>query len=79
MAPGGYSQLVSGLAVFGGYLCTSNPQPTTGPLVDSVTAAILQNTYYTSNPGGPPCKAQPPLGSLTTGQLQSFPHLNPLP
>ena len=79
MAPGGYNQLVSGLSVFGGGLCTSNPQPTIGPNVDATTASILQNAYYTPNPGGPPCKAQPQLGPLTTGQLQDFPHLNPLP
>jgi ABC-type transporter Mla subunit MlaD len=79
IAPGGYNQLVSGLSVFGGYLCTSNPQPTIGPGVDSTTATALRNAYYTSNSGGPPCKAQPPLGNLTTGQLQSFPHLQPLP
>ena len=78
MAPGGYSQLVNGLSVFGSYLCSSSPQPSIGPGVDPLTAAILQGAYYTSNPGGPPCKAQPPLGSLTTGQLQSFPHLTPL-
>ena len=79
MAPGGYSQLVSGLSVFGSYLCTNNPQPTIGPTIDPATAAILQNSYYTPSPGGPPCKAQPPLGGLTTGQAQAFPHLNPLP
>jgi phospholipid/cholesterol/gamma-HCH transport system substrate-binding protein len=79
MAPGGYSQLVNGLSVFGSYLCTNNPQPTIGPSIDSATAAILQNAYYTASPGGPPCKAQPMLGSLTTGQVQSFPHLTPLP
>ncbi len=37
------------------------------------------NVYFTSSPGGPPCKAQPPLGSVTTGQQQSFPQLKPLP
>ncbi|HWE59300.1 MAG TPA: MlaD family protein [Solirubrobacteraceae bacterium] len=79
MAPGGYGQLVGGLSVFGNYLCTSNPQPTIGPNVDPTTAAILKSAYYTPNPGGPPCKAQPALGPLTTGQLQSFPHLTPLP
>jgi virulence factor Mce-like protein len=79
MAPGGYNQLVNGLSVFGSYLCTNNPQPSVGPSVDAATASILQNAYYTSNPGGPPCRSQPLLGSLTTGQLQSFPHLQPLP
>jgi phospholipid/cholesterol/gamma-HCH transport system substrate-binding protein len=79
MAPGGYGQLVSGLSVFGGYLCTSSAQPTIGSAVDSITAGILQSSYYTPNPGGPPCKAQQLLGSLTNQQLQAFPHLNPLP
>jgi virulence factor Mce-like protein len=82
MAPGGYGQLVSGLSVFGGYLCTSNPQPTIGPGIDPSLAKILQDAYYTSNPGGPPCKAQPPLGTLLPPNLrqsQSFPHLQALP
>ena len=34
---------------------------------------------YTSNPSGPPCKAQAPLGTATTGQPQAFPQLKPLP
>ncbi|HUE26476.1 MAG TPA: MlaD family protein [Solirubrobacteraceae bacterium] len=79
IAPGGYNQLINGLSVFGNYLCTSNPQPTIGPNIDPTTAGILKGAYYTVNPGGPPCKGQPPLGSLTTGQVQSFPHLTPLP
>ena len=79
VAPGGYSQLVGGLDVFAGNLCTNNPQPTIGPSVDASTATILREAYYTSSPGGPPCKAQAPLGSTTTGQAQTFPHLNPLP
>lgn len=79
MAPGGYNNLLSGLDVFGGYLCTGNPQPTIGPTVPPDLASILASVYYTTQPGGPPCKAQPPLGTLTTGQIQSFPHLTPLP
>jgi phospholipid/cholesterol/gamma-HCH transport system substrate-binding protein len=79
IAPGGYGQLASGLSVFGSYLCTGNPQPAIGPSIDATTTSILQNAYYTINPGGPPCKPQAPLGGLTTGQLQDFPHLNPLP
>jgi virulence factor Mce-like protein len=79
MAPGGYSQLVSGLSVFGGYLCTSTPQPTIGPTIPASLAAILKTTYYTSTPGGPPCKAQSLLGPGTTGQSQAFPTLKPLP
>jgi virulence factor Mce-like protein len=79
MAPGGYSQLVSGLSVFGSYLCTSNAQPSIGPSIPPALAAILQSAYYTTNPGGPPCQSQPPLGAQTTGQQQQFPHLNPIP
>ena len=30
MAPGQYTQLLHGLSVFGGYLCTNTPQPTIG-------------------------------------------------
>jgi phospholipid/cholesterol/gamma-HCH transport system substrate-binding protein len=79
MAPGGYNQLTSGLSVFNASLCTSNPQPTIGPTIPTDLASILQSAYYTAQPGGPPCKSQPPLGSLTTGQPQDFPHLNPIP
>ena len=79
MVPGGYSQLASGLSVFDQSLCTSNPQPTIGPSIPSSLAAILQRTYYTAKPGGPPCKAQGLLGPATTGQDQAFPRLQPLP
>jgi virulence factor Mce-like protein len=79
MAPGGYSQLKSGLSVFGSYLCTSNPQPTIGPTIPANVYKLLQDVYYTALPGGPPCNAQAPLGSLTTGQQQAFPHLKALP
>jgi phospholipid/cholesterol/gamma-HCH transport system substrate-binding protein len=79
MAPGGFAQLPHGLSVFGNYLCTSNPQPTIGPSIPASLAAVLQSVYYTAEPGGPPCKAQGALGTLTTGQLQSFPHLTAIP
>jgi phospholipid/cholesterol/gamma-HCH transport system substrate-binding protein len=79
MTPGGYVKFLQGLSVFGGYLCTANPLPTVGPTIPANLATVLRNVYYTSNPGGPPCKAQPPLGTLTTGQLQTFPHLTQLP
>ncbi|HTX30488.1 MAG TPA: MlaD family protein [Solirubrobacteraceae bacterium] len=79
MAPGGYSQLVSGLSVFNPSLCTSNPQPTIGSSIPPSLSAILQSSYYTNQPGGPTCKAQPPLGLLTTGQAQDYPHLTPIP
>jgi len=79
LAPRGYQNLLSGLSVFGSYLCTNNPQPTIGPTIPASLAQILRDVYYTAQPGGPPCKAQPPLGALTTGQNQSFPHLSQLP
>lgn len=92
LSPGGYN-LLSGLPVFGSYLCTSNPQPTFGAPLSAQQAQItvggktqtisvtqlLQAFYYTANPGGPPCTGQAPLGATTTGQSQAFPHLNPLP
>ena len=79
LQPGGYDQLLQGLPVFGSYLCTSNSQPSIGLNVSASLAAVLRGVYYTAQPGGPPCRAQAPLGSLTTGQPQSFPHLTPLP
>ncbi len=79
LVPGGYSNLVSGLPVFGSYLCTSNPQPTIGPTIAPALAAVLSADYYTSDPSGPTCQAQPPLGEATTGQPQAFPQLQPLP
>jgi phospholipid/cholesterol/gamma-HCH transport system substrate-binding protein len=79
MAPGGYGQLLKGLSVFGGYVCTSNPQPTIGPAVPANLATVLANVYYTKTPGGPPCTAQGSLGEATTGQHQAFPQLTPLP
>ena len=79
LQPGGYDQLLQGLPVFGSYLCTSNSQPSIGLNVAASLAAGLRGVYYTAQPGGPPCRAQAPLGSLTTGQPQSFPHLTPLP
>ena len=78
-APGAGGQLLSGLSVFGGYLCTPNPQPTIGPTVPANLATTLANVYYTKTPGGPPCKAQGSLGESTTGQHQAFPQLKPLP
>ncbi len=83
IAPGGYSQLRNGLSVFGGNLCTNAPQPTinvsSGTGITASLAAILRNTYFTTDPTGPPCKAQGLLGPETTGQAQAFPHLQPLP
>jgi virulence factor Mce-like protein len=79
MDPGGYLQLLNGLSVFGNYLCTNNPLPTIGSSIPANLVAILKSVYYTSNPGGPTCKPQQPLGTATTGQPQSFPQLQPLP
>ncbi|HUO72413.1 MAG TPA: MlaD family protein [Solirubrobacteraceae bacterium] len=79
MDPGGYAQLLQGLSVYGQYLCTATPQPSIGPTVPANLVADLENVYYTQTPGGPPCKAQAPLGQTTTGQPQSFPELKPLP
>jgi phospholipid/cholesterol/gamma-HCH transport system substrate-binding protein len=89
IAPGGYNQLVKGLQSFGSYLCTSNPLPTFGSSLSQTTTSVVGNVltlaqllaqyYYTSTPGGPACQAQAPLGTVTTGQNQSFPHLQPLP
>jgi phospholipid/cholesterol/gamma-HCH transport system substrate-binding protein len=89
LGPGGYAKLLQGLPVFGSYLCTSHPLPTSAASLSSTTttvagvvltiAQLLKQYYYTSNPAGPPCTAQTPLGSLTTGQAQAFPHLQPLP
>jgi phospholipid/cholesterol/gamma-HCH transport system substrate-binding protein len=79
MAPGGYSRLLSGLQVFGSYLCTSRPQPTIGSSIPANLRQVLKSDYYTKNPNGPTCKSQGSLGLLTTGQNQIFPHLQPLP
>ena len=80
LVPGGYDSLASGLPVFGSYLCTSNPLPTISPDITADLAPVLQTDYFTAKPGAaPPCKAQTPLGLVTTGQSQSFPHLTPLP
>jgi phospholipid/cholesterol/gamma-HCH transport system substrate-binding protein len=84
LAPGGYSQLRTGLPVFGRYLCTRNPLPTIGGLTGAF-ASILQSVYYTAHPGGPPCQAQVPLGTtiakLTglSGLRPTFPQLQSLP
>jgi phospholipid/cholesterol/gamma-HCH transport system substrate-binding protein len=88
LAPGGYS-LRKGLPVFAKYLCTSHALPTVSPsLSDSTTlvtgtvltiAQLLETYYFTADPSGPPCVAQAPLASLTTGGSQTFPHLQPLP
>jgi virulence factor Mce-like protein len=79
LEPRGYNQLLQGLPVFGAYLCTNNALPTIGPTVPANLASILSSVYYTDEPGGPPCRAQAPLGETTTGLTQTFPHLQPLP
>ncbi len=75
--PGWMEGLAGGLSVYESSLCTGNPQPSIGPEVDPATASILKSAYYTATPGGPPCKAQSPLGTAT-GWLGSYPHLQPL-
>jgi hypothetical protein len=79
LVPSGYSSLVQGLPVFASNLCTSNPQPTIGPTIPASIAAVLSTVYYTTDPSGPSCKAQQPLGEATTGQTQAFPQLQPIP
>jgi virulence factor Mce-like protein len=79
MAPGGSGNLLGGLSVFGSYLCTRTPPPTIGSSVPATLAAVLKNVYFTADPSGPPCKGQQPLGTLTVGRLQQFPHLTALP
>ncbi len=79
MDPGGYQALTQGLSVFGGYLCTSRPQPTIGSSIPASLAQVLRKVYFTSKPGGPPCRAQAPLGRVTVGQMKLFPHLTQLP
>jgi len=79
LIPNGYSSLVQGLPVFASNLCTSNPQPTIGPTISASLAAVLSAVYYTTDPSGPPCRAQQPLGEATTGQTQAFPQLKPIP
>jgi phospholipid/cholesterol/gamma-HCH transport system substrate-binding protein len=78
LVPGGFSELTQSLPVFGGYLCSGAPQPTISPTVGAHLLQILQNTYFTATPGGPPCHGQPPLSSATTGGTASFPHLQSL-
>jgi len=79
LVPGAASSVVSGLPVFGSYLCTSNPPPAIGLTIPASLAAVLSSVYYTSDPSGPACRAQPPLGEQTTRQPQTFPQLKPLP
>jgi virulence factor Mce-like protein len=87
--PGGSGDLVKGLPVFGAYLCTSRPLPGLDPSLSASTttvedavltlAQLVQKYYYTSTPAGPPCRAQSPLGAVTTGHGGNFPHLQALP
>jgi phospholipid/cholesterol/gamma-HCH transport system substrate-binding protein len=88
LKPGGYSDLLSGLPVFGSYLCTANPLPSVSPTLTTATNVgplvlteqqLVQQYYFTSDPSGPACKDQGSLGTVTTGQTQSFPHLQPRP
>jgi phospholipid/cholesterol/gamma-HCH transport system substrate-binding protein len=88
LAPGAYGGLLSGLPVFGSYLCTGNPLPTVSPALTTATTLgasvltlqqVVQQYYFTDDPSGPACTQQGALGTVTTGQMQSFPHLQPHP
>jgi phospholipid/cholesterol/gamma-HCH transport system substrate-binding protein len=89
LSPGGYLKLISGLPVFGSYLCTDNPLPSLSPSLDATTtsvagtvltlAELVQDYYITADPSGPACREQAPLGKATTGQDRSFPTLSALP
>jgi hypothetical protein len=88
LAPGAYGGLLSGLPVFGSYLCTGNPLPTVSPTLTTATTLgasvltlqqVVQQYYFTDDPSGPACRQQGALGTVTTGQMQSFPHLQPHP
>lgn len=78
MAPGAYKQLRKGLKVFARYLCTDNPLPMIGPNVAATLQKVLRSVYFTSNPSGPKCRAQGPLGNSTTGLTMTFPALHEL-
>jgi virulence factor Mce-like protein len=87
--PGGYHLLSAGLPVFSGYLCTRNALPELSPSLSDMTTEVAGNTltmaqlvqqyYYTSDPSGPACVAEHPLGSAAIGQKADFPQLQPLP
>ena len=80
MAPGGYAQLLSGLSVFGSYLCTGNPQPAIGPTIPAnLVADPERRLLHIAAPGGHHARGRLRLGELTTGQHQAFPTLKPLP
>jgi phospholipid/cholesterol/gamma-HCH transport system substrate-binding protein len=72
--PGGYSKLPTGLEVFGSYLCTSNPLPSLSPDIPENLRRMAEEFVYTSDPGGPACKEQAPLGRLV-GQPGRYPRL----
>jgi virulence factor Mce-like protein len=79
IAPGTALSLAHGLPVFGRYLCTTRPDPSVSTQIPSALRQQILSDFFTSNPGGPPCRAQGSLGPLTTGQARAFPHLQPLP
>jgi phospholipid/cholesterol/gamma-HCH transport system substrate-binding protein len=79
IAPGTALSLAHGLAVFGSYLCTGHPDPTVSEQIPAALRQQIVTEFFTADPSGPPCRAQSPLGGLTTGQNSSFPHLEPLP
>jgi virulence factor Mce-like protein len=79
IAPGTALTLAHGLPVFGRYLCASHPDPSVSPQIPSSLRQQILMDFFTSNPGGPPCLAQPSLGPPTTGQARAFPQLQALP
>jgi phospholipid/cholesterol/gamma-HCH transport system substrate-binding protein len=90
LGPGGYNELRTGLKTFGTYLCTQNPLPPLSAALDDPSTAtsiagtmltlgeVVRKFLITSDPSGPPCTAQAPLGKQTTGQSGTFPSLKPL-
>jgi hypothetical protein len=73
IAPGGYKQLLGGLASFGSYLCTANPLPAIGSSVPASLDLVLSTVYFTDDPSGPACRAQSSLALS-----MSYPQLTPL-
>ena len=80
LAPDTALSLLHGLPVFGSYLCASHPDPTLSPLIGPPALhQQLQSAFFTTSPGGPPCRSQSLLGAATTGLQRAFPQLQALP
>lgn len=74
--PGDYAQLGDGLPTFDG--CAGSPPPTLSDEFPKDRSDEVLAYYFTENPNGPPCKTQPPLGSLI-GTADAYPHLTARP